>query len=192
MTRPQKKSKQSKSNYNESILTLYNNYSHTLLVRSKGMPANGIHLLREELRSTSKILFGKQKPLIKALESITPNMKSLTSKFKEHCFLIFTNDPKLKENLKEIPIMDYIRAGHKLNQKIIFNKGVLDMQKKNLDIYLRELNVMCSLKDGKVFLEEELEIEGEVSVRDAKILKILGVRCLNVEMQILEVIKNNK
>lgn len=191
MVKPIKKQKQSKATFNDNIRTLYKTYTHTLLVHSQLFRTSSIHTLRDTLRATSKVLFGKHKHLIRALESVNPKMKELTSKFTSNCFLIFTNDGDLPPKIESMQIEDFIRAGDTLKERVVLKKGVLDIDIKGLEVHLRSMNVLCSLRDGKVFVEEDYVIDDVVNSNDAKILKVLGMKDVTMKMKVIGGFENN-
>lgn len=191
MVKPIKKQRESKSLFNNKIKHLCQSYNTILLVHSNSLNTSSIHTFRETIRDTSKVLFGKYKHLCKSLECYNQNLKSLTSKFTNNCFLIFTKDENLKNKIETMVIEDYIKAGDFLTESVVMKKGILNINRNNLDSYLRSLNVMCSSKEGKVFLEEDYIIkEGKVSNNDAKILKMLGMKNVKMGMKVIDVYEN--
>ncbi|KAM0686522.1 mRNA turnover 4, partial [Conglomerata obtusa] len=125
-------------------------YPYIILASSKNVRSDFIHDLRSVLSKTSKILFGKKKIMIKALEKQFEKNKEINKfiqKFDNHSFLVFTNDLMTKDILQSKSIRGFLRCGDVCEDEIIIPAGNVTINgnecSSDMDSRLRNCGVPC-------------------------------------------------
>lgn len=169
-----KKQRKSNDEIDQVIQSLYSKYQFIYNLSLSHIRTSSISQLRELLQD-SKLLFGKQKKITKAIAKISKNRK-FCSKID---VLLFT-DMKV-EDVNKIEIYDFYRANDVV-------------ERIDITIVEKEIEGYTENVDGKHILKKPIKYgKGEkISIEDAKVLKLAGIKLCKFEIKVVDSIKTNK
>lgn len=166
-----------------SVKDSLDKYNNVILLEMNPVRTKVLHKLRESMRNTAKIIFGKKTIIKKVFKNINENFLKLIT---ANTFLVFTNDD-WKRTIETI-----VEHNTEETQKII-RKGVLmtgnqpapTVIKKHLD----SLNLITKEQHGTLFLENDVQLDNQ---KDKKIIKLLKMDDTSMSIKPLCVLEDGK
>lgn len=199
-----KKNSDQKAKTIKQIDELHKTYPYLLFVTSENIKSELIHELRSKIADNARILFGKKKILMKALEAKAAKgaLQKMCERVcermneKDTLFLIFTKDLEVKEALENKSIKGYLRGGDVINEDVVLQPGILKMNEQNINVEmntkLNACDLPCYVKDGKIVIDKEFVIarkNDKINNKQAKLLKMLCLKLAELKTKVIDSIK---
>lgn len=174
-------SKREKNNVHfAKIKETFEKYNQVVVFEMDSVRTRTLHSIREEIRDSSKIIFGKKTVIKKALKDVNGQfLNSLTA----NTFLVFTNE--------DIDKIVGVVTKYNIEKSVkVLSKGVLKIKDAPVPTVLRKnlelLNLTTKEKNGVLVLEKDVELD---EVKDKKLIRLLKMDDLSVCLKPLCIIK---
>lgn len=169
-----RKQKKSNDQIDKKIQLLYNTYKYIYNISLSYIRTSATSQLRD-LLPDSRLLFGKQKVISKALLKASKNDKFC----KKIDTLLFTNENV--EKIKELEVFDFYRANDIVDSFSVFEV------KEAIEGYTED-------KEGKHLLKKAIEyVAGsKISSEDAKVLRMAGKKMCKLSINVIDCLEINK
>jgi len=197
MSRGEGKKAERKKNYWTRLVSLLDEYHKVLIVAADNVGSNHMQKIRHAMRGKAVLLMGKNTMIRKAIRDHlekTPSLEGLLPHVKGNIGLVFTNGDlaDVRTKLTELKVQAAAKAGSLSPIDVVVPAGNTNMEPTKTSFF-QALSIPTKINRGTIEIINDihlLSIGQKVSLSQAALLQMLGIRPFQYGLKVLTVYDN--
>eukprot|EP00355_Strombidium_rassoulzadegani_P008209 CAMPEP_0168615904 /NCGR_PEP_ID=MMETSP0449_2-20121227/4745_1 /TAXON_ID=1082188 /ORGANISM="Strombidium rassoulzadegani, Strain ras09" /LENGTH=249 /DNA_ID=CAMNT_0008656659 /DNA_START=15 /DNA_END=761 /DNA_ORIENTATION=- len=197
LTKVKSKGRQGKEELVEKVQGSFEEFAHQYVLSFENMRSGPFKQLQGEMKTSSRFFLGKNKVMMRALgksseDEFQDNSAQLSKYLHGQVCLAFSNldQKEFEAKLKEFEVEDFAQQGQTATYTVFLQKGTeaLEGYAHSLEPTFRQLGLPTKLNFQKIELLSDVyvcKLDTELSVEQAKLLKLLGHKMSKFTLKVL-------